>query len=241
MKIGIFDSGLGGKLIAKAIRKKLPQYDYLYYGDTKNLPYGDKTEEQIYELTKFAVEELFRRDCALVILACNTASAESLRKLQDTILVGEWKGRRILGVIVPTVEEIIEGGHEQVLLIGTWRTIESGKYDMELRKRNADNVLTGIATPELVPLIEGGNLEAAHYYVANLLRERGNGSSSLVLGCTHYTALTKGLRREFPHLRILAQDEIVPRKLEEYLKRHSEIHERLTHKSHYKEIITGGK
>lgn len=239
MRIGIFDSGLGGKLIAKAIRKKLPQYDYLYYGDTKNLPYGDKTEEQIYELTKFAVEELFRQECALVILACNTASAESLRKLQDTILVGEWEGRRILGVIVPTVEEIIEGGHEQVLLIGTRRTIESGKYEKELRKRNSHVVLTGIPTPELVPLIEGDNLEGAHLYVANLLRTRGNGNLSLVLGCTHYTALKAGIKREFPHLRILAQDEIVPDKLKAYLDRHPELQGRLTMKSKYKEIITG--
>ncbi len=241
MRIGIFDSGLGGKIIAKAIRKKLPQYDYLYYGDTKNLPYGDKTEEEIYELTKFAVEELFRQECVLVILACNTASAESLRKLQDTILVGECEGRRILGVIVPTVEEIIEGGHEQVLLIGTRRTVESGKYEKELRKRNAHSVITGVATPELVPLIEGDNLESAHHYVVNLLRERGNGSTSLVLGCTHYTALTKGLRREFPHLRILAQDEIVPGKLGSYLENHPEIQKRLSIKSHYTEIITGRK
>lgn len=241
MKIGIFDSGLGGKLIAKAIRKKLPEYDYLFYGDTANLPYGDKTEDEIFELTKFAVEELFRRDCALVILACNTASAESLRKLQDTILVGEWqdkwKGRRILGVIVPTVEEIIDGEHERVLLIGTRRTVESGKYERELRKRDAEVVFTGIPTPELVPLIEGDNREAAHHYVVNLLRTRGNGNISLVLGCTHYTALKAGLMREFPHLRILSQDDIIPRKLADYLKRHPDIREKLSVKSKYKEII----
>lgn len=241
MKIGIFDSGLGGKMIAQAIREELPQYDYLYYGDTKNLPYGDKTEDEIYELTKFAVEELFRQDCALVVLACNTASAESLRKLQDTILVGEWEGRRILGVIVPTVEEILEGEHEHVLLIGTRRTIESGKYEKELKKRGSTIRFTGIATPELVPLIEGRNHEGALLYVVNLLRERGSGDTSLVLGCTHYTALTAGLRRTFPHLRVLSQDEIIPKKLHDYLTRHPEIRERLTIKSHYEEIITGKK
>jgi glutamate racemase len=239
MRIGIFDSGLGGKIIAKAIRKLLPQYDYLYYGDTKNLPYGDKTEDDIYELTKFAVEELFRNDCVLVILACNTASAESLRKLQDTLLVGEWEGRKILGVIVPTVEEIIEGAHERVLLIGTRRTVESGKYEKELRNRNARTVFTAIATPELVPLIEENNLEIAHYYVENVIRVWGSGNLSLVLGCTHYTALTKGLVAAFPHLRIISQDEIIPRKLHSYLERHHEIREKLTVKRNYTEIITG--
>lgn len=90
MKIGFFDSGLGGLLILRAVVQKLSPYEYVYYGDTAHLPYGDKTEEEVYELTKAAVEELFARDCALVIIACNTASAETVRRLQETILVGQW-------------------------------------------------------------------------------------------------------------------------------------------------------
>ncbi len=75
MKIGLFDSGLGGLTILKAVSAAMPEYDYEYYGDTANLPYGDKTEEEVYELTKQGIEHLFERDCVLVILACNTASA----------------------------------------------------------------------------------------------------------------------------------------------------------------------
>ena len=88
MKIGFFDSGLGGLTILESVVKALPDYDYAYYGDTANLPYGDKTEEEIFNLTRKGIEELFKLDCLLVIIACNTASAETLRKLQDNFLPG---------------------------------------------------------------------------------------------------------------------------------------------------------
>ena len=129
MNIGFFDSGLGGLLILKAVARALPQYDYIYFGDTANLPYGDKTETEVYELTKAAIEELFNRDCLLVIVACNTASAESIRRIQDTYLKEEYHDRRILGVIVPTVEEVIEKGFKRAILLATTRTVESGKYE----------------------------------------------------------------------------------------------------------------
>ncbi len=86
MNIGFFDSGLGGLLLLKATVTQLSHYDYVYYGDTAHLPYGDKSEEEIREFTQTAITELFNRDCALVIVACNTASAETLRHLQDTFI-----------------------------------------------------------------------------------------------------------------------------------------------------------
>ena len=108
MKIGFFDSGLGGLTILKAVTQALPSYDYEYFGDTAHVPYGNKSEEEIYELTKAGVEHLFEQECALVIIACNTASAETLRKLQDTFLKEEYPDRNILGVIIPMVEEVLE-------------------------------------------------------------------------------------------------------------------------------------
>jgi glutamate racemase len=108
MKIGFFDSGLGGLTILKAVVKELPQYDYVYYGDTLHLPYGDKTEEEIFTLTKTGIEYLFEKGCVLVIVACNTASAETLRKLQDSWLLETYPDRKVLGVIVPTLERVLE-------------------------------------------------------------------------------------------------------------------------------------
>lgn len=82
MKIGVFDSGLGGLLLLKNITKKLPEYDYVYLGDTKRVPYGNRSQETIYEFTREAIEYLFKKDCKLVILACNTASTQALQKIQ---------------------------------------------------------------------------------------------------------------------------------------------------------------
>src|ERR1700727_135766 len=104
MKIGVFDSGLGGLAIARAIMKRLPDYDYLYLGDTKRVPYGGRSQETIHEFTSQALSYLFENDCRLVILACNTASAEALRKSQQEYLPRHFPERRVLGVIIPTAE-----------------------------------------------------------------------------------------------------------------------------------------
>lgn len=240
MKIGVFDSGLGGLMILDAVRERLPMYDYIYYGDTKNLPYGDKTEEEIYELTRRAVIELFEHDVLLVIIACNTASAESLRRLQDTLLIDGYRERRILGVIIPTIEILIEDGHENVLLIGTSRTVESGKYVRELEKRTANHIrLTSIATPELVPLIESGTIPGAIEALEMYLTPRMGEIDTLVLGCTHYTVLKEHARKTYPGLRVISQDELIPAKLATYLERHTEIESRISRSGSCENIVTG--
>jgi glutamate racemase len=240
MKIGVFDSGLGGHTILNAIRERLPLYDYIYYGDTKNLPYGDKTEEEIYGLTKHAVIELFERGALLVIIACNTASAESLRGLQDTILEGKYADRRILGVIIPTIETLIDVSADKALLIGTNRTVNSKKYERELAKRNAHSIkLMSIATPELVPLIELGDMNDAYACLDKVLTLRVGEVDTLILGCTHYTVLKEGLRKRFSGLRIISQDELIPEKLGSYLHAHPEIESRLTRGKSCEQIITG--
>ncbi len=229
MNIGFFDSGLGGLLMLKAVAKALPQYDYVYYGDTANLPYGDKSEDHIYELTKKAISELFARDCALVIVACNTASAESIRKLQDTYLKEEFPEKKILGVIVPTVEEVVEGGHSRAVLIATKRTVESGKYARELNKLNNTIQLTSVSTPELVPLIELGEDEAATASVIHTLEREAREGDVAILGCTHYILLKDALRNHFGNrLVVISQDEVIPKKLSDYLNRHPEITSQLT-------------
>ena len=87
MKIGIFDSGLGGLIVAKAIRKLMPEYDYIYLGDTKRVPYGNRSHDAVYEFTKEGVDYLFRKEnCAIIIVACNTASARALHKIQKNYL-----------------------------------------------------------------------------------------------------------------------------------------------------------
>jgi len=229
MKIGFFDSGLGGFMIMKAVIGRLPQYDYEFYGDTENLPYGDKNEDEIYELTKKGVESLFFKDCLLVIVACNTASAETLRKLQQEFLPENFPDRRILGVIIPTIETLIENKTTKSLLIGTNRTINSKKYQKELEKTKEDLEIEGIATPDLVPKIENREYQEAVQAVCDLIEKRGGKDEVLILGCTHYSVIKDELRKKLPdNIQVLSQDEIIPQKLELYLKNHPEIEERLT-------------
>lgn len=230
MKIGFFDSGLGGLTILKAVAKELPQYDYYFYGDTENLPYGDKTEEEIYSLTKEGIRHLFELDCALVIIACNTASAETARRLQDEFLPEEYPDRKILGIIVPTIEILIEENLDNTVLIGTSRTVNSGKYDKELQSKGGAHIkLQSIATPELVPLIELGELEAAAEQAINRIVSEAGEREAVILGCTHYTQIKNQLREKFGESKkIISQDEVVPNKLKSYLEAHPEIETRLS-------------
>ena len=230
MKIGFFDSGLGGLTVMKAVALSMPQYDYEFFGDTANLPYGDKAEEEIYELTKLGVEVLFEKDCCLVVIACNTASAETLRKLQDTFLIDEYPDRRILGVIIPMVEEVVECNAKRALLIATRRTIESGKYEREFSKFEHAPELFSIATPTLVPLIEAGCIDEAVMEVVPMVTELIlKGGDSLILGCTHYGLLKQGIEECIgQEVMIFSQAEIIPKKLFAYLDVHPEIKEKLS-------------
>ena len=108
MKIGIFDSGLGGLFVLKAIVRELPRYDYVYLGDTQRVPYGNRSQETVYAFLEEAVAYLFGKDCQLIIVACNTASAEALRRIQQHYLPAHYPKRRVLGVIIPTVEEALK-------------------------------------------------------------------------------------------------------------------------------------
>lgn len=230
MKIGFFDSGLGGLTILKAVAADLPQYDYVYYGDTKHLPYGDKTEAEVCALTKQGVSELFARDCLLVIIACNTASAQTLRMLQDTWLPEAHPDRKLLGVIVPTVEEVIESAVTKVALLATKRTVDSKKYQIELKNRSDKPIeLTQVATPELVPFIELNELGAATSAAIARIETEAGESEGVILGCTHYTQIKSQLRAHFgTEKRFFSQDEIIPKKIFSYLQNHPEIENRLT-------------
>jgi glutamate racemase len=170
---------------------------------------------------------LFNRDCLLVIVACNTASAETLRRLQDGFLKEEYPDHRVLGVIIPTVEELVSRDIKHALLVATTRTVESGKYERELAKLTDAPLITARATPELVPLIELGEAEAALGSLVATVKGVGE-VDAVILGCTHYSLLKDGLRAALPKVCIISQDEILPLKLTGYLDRHPEIETKLS-------------
>jgi glutamate racemase len=221
-KIGVFDSGLGGLVILKALHKKLPKYHYEYYGDTKNLPYGDKSQREIFDFTVKGIEYLISQGCILVIIACNTASAKSLRKIQQQWLPKHAPHVKVLGVIVPTIESLKKPDFP-VVLIATTSTVKSRAYQLELNKLFSDQKLTSLAMPKLVPLIERGQLvkaaEGVYKQVANL----PNINKSILLGCTHYPLIAPKIRKLLPNLKIIDQTEIIPISLSKYLRRHQAI------------------
>lgn len=227
-KIGVFDSGLGGLFIANAIRKRLPAYDYLYLGDTLHLPYGRRSDQAVYDLSEKAMRYLFDQGCELIIMACNTASAAALRKLQQGFLAHEYPDKRILGVVVPTLEVAIEHGAERIGLLATQRTVQSGVYAEELRKINPKVQLVGVAAPLLVPLIEDGGEKYLDTVLDDYLEPmREADVQSVILGCTHYVAAKERIRK-LVKADLLSQDDIIPDKLADYLVRHPEMEERLS-------------
>ena len=217
MRIGIFDSGYGGLTILDAIRRELPQYDYLYLGDNARAPYGTHSFDVIYRYTLQAVKYLFSQDCALVILACNTASAKALRTIQQKDLPllrsvspedglghtwersvfcqSEGRSLNVLGVIRPTVEavpSITKTGH--VGILATPATVSSESYVLELEKISSAIQVMQQACPLWVPLIENGEHlnPGADYFVDLYLRqilEKDPQIDTLILGCTHYPLL----------------------------------------------------
>ena len=156
--IGVFDSGYGGLTILSEIRKRLPQYDYIYLGDNARSPYGTRSFDVIRGFTHEAVEYLFSEGCPLVILACNTASAKALRELQQHYLpYTSDPTRRILGIIRPTVEAIssfTQTGH--VGVVATPGTVSSGSYTTEVGKLFPEVQVSEQACPMWVPLVEYG-------------------------------------------------------------------------------------
>ena len=222
-KIGVFDSGYGGLTILDAIRRELPEYDYVYLGDNARAPYGTHSFDVIYRYTLQAVQYLINKNCALIILACNTASAKALRTIQqhDLPLINDQRVNdqrvNVLGVIRPTVEAvpaITKNGH--VGILATPATVSSESYVLELNKIaelsslqggvGGRLVITQQACPLWVPLIEAGehNGPGAKYFIGKYLREilaKDPQIDTLVLGCTHYPLMKERIDNwlEFRH------------------------------------------
>ena len=223
MKIGVFDSGLGGLVITKALREALPEYDYIYYGDTKNLPYGEKNSAEILSYTIEAMKFLIAQKCSLIIIACNTATAVALRYLQQKFVPAFSPDTKILGVVIPTVEEALLENAQRVGVLATNATVRAHIYEAELHKIKPSLEVFEIAAPKLVPLIEQNNITEAEKVVREYAAQFEN-IDSLILGCTHYPLLKKALRQVLPEgVRIVSQDELMGQKLRDYLKRHIEI------------------
>ena len=243
MAIGVFDSGVGGLSIHRALTRRLPAADFIYFSDQAHMPYGPRSGEEIVRLTRAACERLFADGCELIILACNTASAVALRQLQKDWLprlrVQRTRPANILGIIVPTIEVVTgrpwrpphpqgSGPRRPVGVFATQATVRSAVYEIEIAKRSED--LAAISEPcrGLAALIEEGADEAQLSaviadHVAALVAAAGGAPEQVILGCTHYEVCADLFRRALPPATALIQQ---PRatadSLVAYLGRHPE-------------------
>jgi glutamate racemase len=188
--IGIFDSGVGGLTVVRAVRAALPDEDIIYLGDTARVPYGSKSPETVTRYSRACAAFLLERGVKLLLIACNTATAHALPALSSTVPVG------VIGAVEPgakTAHAVSTSGH--IGVIGTLGTIRSGAYEAALRRMNHGAVVTTQACSLLVPLAEEGwtDGEVAHAIARRYLAElaaRDPAIDTLVLGCTHYPLLS---------------------------------------------------
>lgn len=240
--IGLFDSGFGGLTVLRAVAAALPDRQLLYLGDHALAPYGNRSREDIYELTKQAVDRMFGLGCKLVVLACNTAASTSLRRLQQEWLPTSHPDRRILGVLVPMVEVITgvpwmadlpaaqnAAAPRTVAVFATRQTVLSNAYPAEISKRAPEVTVVQQACPQLVSLIESGAPRdqmrlLVKRYVDDLLDKLDGQSPDVVmLGCTHYPLVADLFAEALPpDIKILSQPDLVARSLVAYLGRHPE-------------------
>lgn len=243
MSIGVFDSGVGGLSVHRALVERLPQADFLYLADQAYAPYGGRSGEEIVELTRLGAVRLFEMGVDLVVLACNTASAHALRRLQQGWLPGYRAelGRpiNILGIIVPTIEAATgrgwqdEGPHvggpaETIGVFSTPGTVASQVYEIEIHKRRPGLRVVSEPCPKLARMIEAAaptrELEAeigAH--VAALLARAGGAPEKAVLGCTHYELVAELFTAALPEgVDVIHQPSATADALARYLVQHPE-------------------
>lgn len=241
--IGVFDSGHGGLTILRALVERFPSHRFVYLGDHANVPYGNRASADIVDLTRAAVEILFRRGCRLILLGCNTATCIAARALQHEWLPQSgWAGRNVLGIVAPTVEAATQTpwacktpqypqkyNSDLIAVFGTTRTIASRVYPEEIRKRCPRVVLAEQPCAELAGAIEARASEEqldrlVKSAVDELLQRTGHQPPHrAILGCTHFPLVEHLFRRHLPPFtRILSQPTVVADSLEDYLQRHPE-------------------
>jgi len=235
MAVGIFDSGLGGLTVLDAVTRRLPEVPFVYLGDNAHAPYGTRTPDDIFNLTCAATARLWDEGCDLVILACNTASAAALKRMQETWVPAD---KRVLGVFVPLIEALTErqwGDNspprevavKHVALFATPATVASRAFQRELAFRAIGVDVEAQPCGGVVDAIEAGDEMLAETLVrahVEALRRRMPHPQAAVLGCTHYPLMEAVFAEALgPKVKVYSQANLVAESLADYLTRRPEM------------------
>lgn len=225
--IGIFDSGIGGLTVVRAIMERIPGYDIIYFGDTARTPYGNKSPETVIEYAVQDTAFLLNKGAKIIVIACNTASSVAYESVVDKFDVP------VFEVITPAVELAVEASRKMSIgVIGTRATIKSGVYEKKIRALNAAARVYSVACPLLVPLVEEGWInrpETAMIVKKYLHPLKVKQADTLILGCTHYPLLKHIIQRKIgKKINIIDSSVGVAEKVERFLKEHPDVESRLS-------------
>ncbi len=187
--IGIFDSGIGGATVLKEILKILPNENYIYYSDSKNNPYGDKTDEEIFNICDKIVKDFISKKCKAIVIACNTASAKAAKQLREKYT------EQIIIAIEPAYKMVHDYAYnEATLIMATKGTIESEKFH-QLYEKYDNHQTYLLACKGLADIIEEGNKEKINKYLNQNISQYKGKVNNVVLGCTHYPLIEKQIKQ----------------------------------------------
>ena len=215
--IGIFDSGIGGLTVGHQISKLMPNERIIYFGDTKHLPYGDKSSDSIIRFSKKITSFLLKQKCKMIVIACNTASAIAFNEVKQIC-----NGQAIaVNVIDPVVDYTCKSKTQAVGIIGTKNTILSKVYATKINSNQPKIITTSLATPLLVPMIEEGfyKNKISHTILSNYLeRDELKGIDHLILGCTHYPLIEDEIKQHYNgNIKIINSAKIVSKHIKKKL------------------------
>ncbi len=183
MRIGLFDSGVGGLTVLKTLLNKYPLNEYIYYGDTLNVPYGNKSKEELLKVAKNNIDFLLNKHVDIIIVACGTVSSNCLKELKASYHIP------IYSILEPTITYLNTKNYNNIGVIATQATINSHIFRDSIPKQVYE-----IATPKLVPLIENNELANIENVLVEYLNPYLNKIDVLVLGCTHYPIIKKQIK-----------------------------------------------
>ena len=224
--IGVFDSGIGGLTVVKALKRHLPDYDILYFGDTARTPYGTKSRETVIRYAIEDAELLVEKGAQMLVVACNTASSIATDTLKERFDVP------ILEVTSPAVKmAVIDPKRKRVGVIGTRATVNSGVYEDKIKALRPDMKVYGQPCPLLVPLVEEGWLKKAETrkIVKKYLHPlKVKQIDTLILGCTHYPLLKEIIQAKIgKRVKVIDSSEALSDSVTDFLHHNPDVDSRL--------------